>query len=165
MNQTCMPAQIRTGPNSYINTANSVHKTTTMTTSAQNILYWILRLIAAIIMLQTLFFKFTAAPESVYIFSTLGMEPWGRIGIGVLELIASILILYPRTTVWGALLGVGLMAGALFFHLTKLGIEVQSDGGQLFVYALLVFVSSLILAIAYRRQVLRLLFKLTGSTR
>src|SRR5688572_30639208 len=98
-----------------------------MTTQAKNILYWILRLIAAIIMLQTLFFKFSAAPESVYIFTTLGMEPWGRIGIGVLELIASILILYPRTTAFGAILGVGLMAGAIFFHLTKLGIEVQGD--------------------------------------
>lgn len=136
-----------------------------MTTQAKNILYWILRLIAAIIMLQTLFFKFTAAPESVYIFTTLGMEPWGRIGIGVLELIAAILILYPRTTAFGAVLGVGLMAGAIFFHLTKLGIEVQGDGGQLFIYAVLVLVSSLILAIAYRCQILNLVFKSTASKR
>lgn len=136
-----------------------------MTTKAKNILYWILRLIAAIIMLQTLFFKFSAAPESVYIFTTLGMEPWGRIGIGVLELIASVLILYPRTTAFGAVLGIGLMAGALFFHLTKLGIEVQGDGGQLFIYAALVLVSSLILAIVYRHQILNLVFKSTASTR
>lgn len=136
-----------------------------MTTQAQNILYWILRLIAAIIMLQTLFFKFTAAPESVYIFTTLGMEPWGRIGIGVFELIAAILILYPRTTAFGAVLGVGLMAGAIFFHLTKLGIEVQDDGGQLFIYAVLVLMSSLILAIVYRCQILNLVFKSTASKR
>ena len=136
-----------------------------MTTQAKNILYWILRLIAAIIMLQTLFFKFTAAPESVYIFTTLGMEPWGRIGIGVFELIAAILILYPRTTAFGAVLGIGLMAGAIFFHLTKLGIEVQGDGGQLFIYAVLVLVSSLILAIVYRCQLLNLVFKSTASTR
>jgi uncharacterized membrane protein YphA (DoxX/SURF4 family) len=136
-----------------------------MTTQAKNILFWILRLIAAIIMLQTLFFKFSAAPESVYIFTTLGMEPWGRIGIGVLELIASLLILYPRTTAFGAVLGVGLMAGAIFFHLTKLGIEVQGDGGQLFIYAALVLVSSLILAIVYRHQILNLVFKSTASTR
>ena len=128
---------------------------------AKNILYWILRLLAAIIMLQTLYFKFSAAPESVYIFSTLGMEPWGRIGTGVLELIASLLILYPRTTAFGAVLGVGLMAGAIFFHLTKLGIEVQGDGGQLFIYAALVLVSCLILAIVYRAQVLNLVFKTT----
>ncbi|MBO9565507.1 MAG: DoxX family protein [Niastella sp.] len=136
-----------------------------MTTQAKNILYWLLRLIAAIIMLQTLFFKFSAAPESVYIFTTLGMEPWGRIGIGVLELIASLLILYPRTTAFGGVLGVGLMAGAIFFHLTKLGIEVQGDGGQLFIYAALVLVSSLILAIRYRHQILNLVFKSTASTR
>jgi uncharacterized membrane protein YphA (DoxX/SURF4 family) len=136
-----------------------------MTTQAKNILCWVLKLIAAIIMLQTLFFKFSAAPESVYIFTTLGMEPWGRIGIGVLELIASLLILYPRTTAFGAVLGVGLMAGAIFFHLTKLGIEVQGDGGQLFIYAALVLVSSLILAIVYRHQILNLVFKSTASTR
>ena len=102
------------------------------------ILDWVARILAAVIMLQTLFFKFSAAEESVYIFSTLGMEPWGRIGTGVLELIASLLILVPRTTAWGALLGAGLMAGAVFFHVTKLGIAVQGDGGQLFIYALLV---------------------------
>ena len=102
---------------------------------------WVLRLLAAVIMLQTLYFKFSAAEESVYIFSTLGMEPWGRIGTGVFELIASVLILFPRTTVYGALLGIGLMAGALFFHLTKLDIVVMNDGGQLFIYALLVFIS------------------------
>lgn len=121
------------------------------------IFYWILRLLSAVIMLQTLFFKFSAAPESVYIFSKLDMEPWGRIGIGVLELIASILILIPRTTAFGALLAIGLMSGAIFIHLTQLGIEVQGDSGQLFIYALIVLISSLVLAIVYRQQVLRLL--------
>ena len=111
-----------------------------------------LRIIAALILLQTLFFKFSAAEESVYIFSTLGMEPWGRIGSGVLELIASILILYPRTTFIGAALGAGLMSGAIFFHLTKLGLVVKNDGGQLFIYALLVFVSCVVLLIIYRKQ-------------
>lgn len=121
------------------------------------IFYWILRLLSAVIMLQTLFFKFSAAPESVYIFSKLDMEPWGRISIGVLELIASILILIPRTTAFGALLAIGLMSGAIFIHLTQLGIEVQGDSGQLFIYALIVLISSLVLAIVYRQQVLRLL--------
>jgi len=111
---------------------------------------WILRLLAAIILLQTLHFKFSAAPESIYIFSKIGMEPWGRIGTGILELIAGILILIPATTAYGASLAIGLMAGAIFFHLTKLGISVQNDGGQLFIYALLVFVSSAVLAIIYR---------------
>src|ERR1700735_3354134 len=89
----------------------------------QNIILWIFRLLAALIMLQTLWFKFSADPQSVHLFTILGMEPWGRIGIGVLELIASGLILYPRTTGYGAVLGLGLMAGAIFFHLTKLGIK------------------------------------------
>jgi uncharacterized membrane protein YphA (DoxX/SURF4 family) len=128
------------------------------------VLLWILRLIAAIIMLQTLFFKFTAAPESIYIFSSLGMEPWGRIGTGILELIAAVLILYPRTTGFGAILATGLMTGALLSHLTKFGIVVQDDGGLLFIYALLVFTSSLVLAIVYRAQVLHLLFRHKTTT-
>lgn len=110
-------------------------------------------------MVQTLFFKFTAAEESVYIFSKLGMEPWGRIGTGIGELIASILILIPATTAFGALLGAGLMAGAIFFHLTKLGIEVQGDSGQLFAYAVIVLVSCTILIWLYRRQLLQLFNK------
>jgi len=113
---------------------------------------WILRLTAAIIMLQTLYFKFSGAAESVYIFSQLGLEPYGRIGIAVMELLASILILWPKTTVYGAVLAMGLMAGALFSHLTKLGIEVHGDGGLLFIYALLVFVSAAILVFVYRHQ-------------
>jgi len=125
-----------------------------MTLNLTNIGLWALRIIAALIMLQTLFFKFTAAEESVYIFSVLGMEPWGRIGTGTLELIASMLILYPKTTSLGALLALGLMAGAIWFHITKLGIAVKGDGGQLFIYALLVFVSSAILLFVYRNDII-----------
>ena len=128
-----------------------------MTLKQKTILIWILKLIAAIIMLQTLFFKFTASEESVYIFSKLGIEPWGRIGSGIVELIASILILIPRTTAIGALLGLGVMSGALFSHLTKLGVVVQDDHGQLFIYALLVFISCLILLYLYRQQLLSLI--------
>jgi hypothetical protein len=120
---------------------------------------WILRILAALIMLQTLYFKFTAQEESVQLFTILGMEPWGRIGIGVLELIASILILMPRTTVYGAGLGLGLMAGAIFFHLTKLGIVFQGDA-VLFTYAVITFVCCAILLFIYRAQVLQL-FKST----
>lgn len=110
-----------------------MNKTTT-------VLSWSLRIIAALIMLQTLYFKFTGAPESVYIFTTLGMEPWGRIGIGTGELIASVLLLIPATAWMGAAGAIGLMSGAVFFHLTKLGIDVMGDGGQLFYYALIVLV-------------------------
>lgn len=105
------------------------------------ILSWGLRLVAAAILLQTLFFKFTGAPESVYIFTKVGAEPWGRIGSGVVELIAAILLLTPRYTWAGSLLAMGMMAGAIVSHLTVLGIEVQGDKGLLFGLALIVFVS------------------------
>jgi uncharacterized membrane protein YphA (DoxX/SURF4 family) len=114
---------------------------------------WLLRLTAAAILLQTLFFKFTAAPESVYIFTKVGAEPWGRIGSGVIELIAAVLILIPRTTWLGALVALGVMAGAIVSHLTLLGIEVQDDKGLLFALALLVFFSSAALLLIFRRDV------------
>jgi uncharacterized membrane protein YphA (DoxX/SURF4 family) len=125
-----------------------------------NVFTWALRLLAAVIMLQTLYFKFTGHEQSVALFTQLGMEPWGRIGTGVLELIASILILYPRTTAWGAALGMGLMAGAIFFHLTRLGIVFGGDA-VLFIYAVVTFICCLILFVKYRRQV-EWLIRLTG---
>jgi uncharacterized membrane protein YphA (DoxX/SURF4 family) len=137
--------------------------------SSRTITSWVLRAIAAIIMLQTLFFKFTAASESVYIFSTLGIEPWGRIGSGIMELIASVLILIPRTTVLGALLAIGIMGGAILSHIFFLGIAVQGDGGQLFIYALLVLISAAILFWTHRHQLGRFLpqrfipFRITHS--
>jgi uncharacterized membrane protein YphA (DoxX/SURF4 family) len=102
-------------------------------------LTWIVRIVAAVILLQTLYFKFSGADESVYIFSTLGIEPYGRIGSGIAELIAAILILVPRTTLIGAILGLGVITGAIFSHLFILGIEVQNDGGELFILALITF--------------------------
>ena len=114
---------------------------------------WALRIVPAIILLQTLFFKFTAASESVYIFSKLGVEPYGRIGSGVFELIAAILLLYPRTTLLGAILGLGVMAGAIVSHLTVLGIEVQGDHGQLFAYALITAICCAILIFILRTKI------------
>jgi hypothetical protein len=119
----------------------------------RNILLWALRLLAALILLQTLYFKFTAHPQSVRLFTILGMEPWGRIGTGVLELVASLLILYSRTTGYGAVLGFGLMSGALFFHLTKLGIIFDGDA-VLFLYALIEFVCCAILMFFYRKELI-----------
>ncbi|TAH09835.1 MAG: DoxX family protein [Sphingobacteriia bacterium] len=134
-----------------------------MLTQNQTRLAWVLRLIAAIIMLQTLYFKFTGAEESIYIFTTLGIEPYGRIGSGIGELIASILILIPSTTAIGALLAVGIMSGAIMSHLTKLGIVIQNDGGQLFVYALLVFISSAILVILHKDQLINIIQKIKNK--
>lgn len=122
------------------------------------IVSWALRLIVAGILFQTLFFKFTAAPESVYIFQTLGLEPWGRIGSGVVELIAGILLLLPATVPVGALLSLGVISGAIMSHLTKLGIAVvnsdgSSDGGLLFALALVVFVGSAALLWLHRQAI------------
>lgn len=133
---------------SFINNLNQ--QPTVMNFNA--IIFWVLRLVAAYLMIQTLYFKFTGAEESIYIFTQLGMEPWGRIGTGVMELVASILILYPRTTHLGALLGLGLMSGAIFFHITKLGLEVKGDGGLLFYYASAVFICCAVLTIVFRKR-------------
>jgi uncharacterized membrane protein YphA (DoxX/SURF4 family) len=116
---------------------------------------WICRIIVAIILLQTLFFKFTGAEESKYIFSTLmGAEnEWiGRIGSGIIELIASILLLIPGTAWLGALLALGVSAGAIFSHLTQLGFVVKDDGGLLFGLACTVFVLSLVVLYLHRQQ-------------
>jgi putative oxidoreductase len=112
-----------------------------------------LQLVVAGILLQTLFFKFTGAAESVYIFSTLGVEPWGRIASGVVELIASILLLVPSTAAIGAALALGVMAGAIGTHLTVLGIEVRGDGGLLFGLALVIFVAAAAILVLRRTEI------------
>jgi uncharacterized membrane protein YphA (DoxX/SURF4 family) len=123
------------------------------TTATIKVFSWVLRITAAVILLQTLFFKFTAAPESVYIFTKVGAEPWGRIGSGVVELIAAILILIPRFTWLGSLLALGVMGGAILSHLTVLGIEVQGDKGLLFALALIVFVCSTTNLLLHRSEI------------
>ena len=117
-----------------------------------NIASWICQVTAAVILGQTLFFKFTGAPESKYIFSTLGIEPWGRIGTGVLELITVLLLLSPRTAALGAVLAIGLMGGAFMSHLTRLGIEIQGDHGLLFKLAVTVLFSAVTVLIIRRRD-------------
>ena len=120
------------------------------------ILSWFLQHVSAAILFQTLFFKFTAAEESVYIFKTLGMEPWGRIGSGVAELVACVLLLVPRTVPVGALLSLGVIGGALVSHLTTLGIVIKDDGGLLFALALIVFACCVTILIIRRRKLLAL---------
>jgi uncharacterized membrane protein YphA (DoxX/SURF4 family) len=119
----------------------------------QTILSWALQVAVAAILFQTLFFKFTAAEESRYIFTRLGMEPWGRIGSGVVELIAVILLLYPRTVPVGAILAAGVISGAIFFHLTKLGIVVKDDHGLLFYLAVAVLIGSVTILFIRRAQI------------
>lgn len=113
---------------------------------------WVVRVIVAIILVQTLFFKFSGAPESVYIFETVGQEPWGRYGSGVVELIAAVLLFVPALVPVGAAISLGVISGAIFFHLTKLGIVVQDDGGLLFGLAVVVFLGSAFIAWVHRRD-------------
>jgi putative oxidoreductase len=127
--------------------------------TTQKIISWVLRIVSAVILLQTLYFKFTGAPESVVLFTKLGVEPWGRIGTGVVELIASVLLLLPSTVFIGAFLAVGLMAGAILSHLLIIGVESQGDGGQLFILACIVLVCAAILTFLYKQQGLQLLHR------
>jgi putative oxidoreductase len=119
-------------------------------TKSQSIVSTLSQLLAAGILLQTLFFKFTGAEESVYIFSTLGMEPWGRVGSGIVELVAAVLLLYPPTAALAAVIAIGVMSGAIISHLTVLGIEVKGDGGLLFGLAITTLVSSAIVLLIRR---------------
>jgi hypothetical protein len=119
---------------------------------AVTVVSWILQLLVAGILLQTLFFKFTGAAESVYIFSTLGAEPWGRIGSGVVELVAALLLLIPTTSSIGAALALAVITGAIVSHLTVLGTEVQGDGGLLFALAVTVFAASAVILLLRRGE-------------
>lgn len=119
----------------------------------KNYLLLTLRIIVAIILIQTLRFKFLAHPDSVYIFTQVGLEPVGRIGIGVLELIAGILLLIPKTVWAGATLTIGLISGAILMHLTKLGIEVNGDSGVLFYTAIITFILGGIILWFYRKDI------------
>ena len=119
----------------------------------------VLRIVAAAILLQTLFFKFTGAPESKFIFSALGVELWGRIASGVVELVASILLLLPSTQIFGAVIAAGVMAGAIVSHIFILGLVIQGDGGLLFALACIVFVSGLLVIALQPEKTLALIRK------
>jgi len=116
-------------------------------------IYLGLRILIAIILIQTLRFKFLAHPDSVYIFTKVGLEPYGRIGIGVLELVAGILLLIPKTVWAGAGLTMGIIGGAIMMHLTQLGIEINGDSGVLFYTAVFVFIVSSIILWGYKKDI------------
>ena len=136
-----------------MNTTTAIRNPEKRMASTWLVVSWIARIIAALILLQTLFFKFTGAAESVYIFTKVGAEPWGRIGSGVIELIAALFLLTPRWGWAGAILAMGMMAGAILSHLTVLGIEVQGDGGLLFGLAIVVLVASATVLFIHRSQI------------
>jgi putative oxidoreductase len=128
-------------------------------------LSWLLQVCVAIVLLQTLFFKFTGAEESVYIFSTLGVEPWGRYASGGIEVIAIVLLVIPRYASLGALLSLATFSGAILSHLTKLGIEVKGDGGLLFGLAVAGFTSCLAILFIRRREIPALATRWTQENR
>jgi len=117
---------------------------------------WLLRVIIAVIFIQTLYFKFTGHPDSVFIFSSLGLEPYGRIGLGIIELIASVLLVVPRTKILGLLLSFGTILGAVFSHLLYIGIEVKGDGGFLFFLAFLVFLACVVLFFIHKKEIIEI---------
>lgn len=113
----------------------------------------VLRIIVAIILIQTLRFKFLAHPDSIYIFKTVGLEPIGRIGIGILELLAGILLLIPKTVWVGATLALAILISAIFMHLTILGIDVNNDGGLLFATAVITVLLLILILFLYRKEI------------
>lgn len=115
--------------------------------------HFILKILVAVILTQTLFYKFSAHVDSVYIFTKVGIEPFGRIGIGILELIAAILILIPRTSWFGAVISIGVISGAILMHLSIIGIEVNNDNGLLFYLAVTVFILSLFILWNERKNI------------
>lgn len=116
----------------------------------KNMIVLILRVVSALILLQTLYFKFTAHPESVKLFTEIGMEPYGRLLIGALELVAALLLLIPASVIYGAILAAGLMAGAIIGHITQLGFE--GDRLSLGLLAIAVFVGCVIIMVIRRRD-------------
>lgn len=130
---------------------------------SNKLIMWVLRIIPAFILIQTLYFKFTAHPDSVKLFELLGAEPFGRLGIGALELVAGILLLFPKTTKYGALIAMGLMIGAIGSHLFILGIEYNNDGGALFGMAVVTLVTSAVLLWIYRYEIIDHIRRIAGK--
>ena len=126
----------------------------------KNIISWVLRLTVAIILIQTLYYKFTAHADSVHIFSELGVEPWGRIGLGIIELITAILVLIPNTKIIGMIISLGIIIGAISSHLLVLGINVSNDGGGLFTLAIIVLIASVTFLMMNKKDVLSLITNL-----
>lgn len=120
---------------------------------AKKIISMILRIVVAVIFIQTLFFKFTAHPDSVELFTALGVEPFGRIGLGIVELIVSLLILIPKTKALGIVSSIGIMIGAIGSHFLVIGTNFKGDGGALFAMAVVVFIAATILFFMHKDEV------------
>ena len=125
----------------------------------KNSISGILRVTVAVILIQTLYFKFSGHPESVHIFSALGIEPWGRIGLGIIELITALLILFPKTKILGMVASLGIILGAVFSHILVLGLNVSNDGGALFTLALIVLIATTIFLTIHKNELISFVSK------
>lgn len=125
----------------------------------KNSISGILRVTVAVILIQTLYFKFSGHPESVHIFSALGIEPWGRIGLGIIELITALLILFPKTKIIGMVASLGIILGAVFSHILVLGLNVSNDGGALFTLALIVLIATTIFLTIHKNELISFVSK------
>ena len=125
----------------------------------KNSISGILRVTVAVILIQTLYFKFSGHPESVHIFSALGIEPWGRIGLGIIELITALLILFPKTKIIGMVASLGIILGAVFSHILVLGSNVSNDGGDLFTLALIVLIATTIFLTIHKNELISFVSK------
>ena len=125
----------------------------------KNSISGILRVTVAVILIQTLYFKFSGHPESVHIISALGIEPWGRIGLGIMELITALLILFPKTKILGMVASLGIILGAVFSHILVLGLNVSNDGGALFTLALIVLIATTIFLTIHKNELISFVSK------
>ena len=125
----------------------------------KKIISWILQLVVVVILGQTLFYKFTDAPETAELFAQLGMGAFGYKLIGLLELIACILLLIPASVATGALLGWGLMTGAIIAHVTEIGFE--GELGVLGAMAITAWLCCMVIMYLNRRSlpILRAVFR------
>lgn len=121
------------------------------------LLSFVLRIAISLIYLQTLYFKFTGHPDSVYIFSKLGLEPYGRIGVGVIELIVSILLLINKTKLLSIIVSLSIITGAIASHLLVIGITIKEDDGGLFTLAIIIFTLNIVLIYLHKTDFSRFL--------
>ncbi len=117
------------------------------------IVIFLVKFLITIIVGQTLFFKFSGAVESIYIFSVLGVEPWGRLALGVLELLSLVFLWIPKTTLYALILILGMMSGAIASHLFILGIEIMGDKGELFILGVVTWLCTAVLLFIKREEI------------
>jgi putative oxidoreductase len=104
-------------------------------------LSWLAQLVAAAILGMAGLSKLSSAPDSVALFTRLGVEPWGRYLLGAVELLTALLLLWPKSAVVGGVLGMVLMLGAIATHLFRIGITYGGDP-SLFLMATVVLLAS-----------------------